>query len=85
MAINFPNSPTVGDRVTVNNVTREWNGTAWISIASVVVGPTGATGPQGPQGEPGAIENISASSPITYASNTIGLDYDALVIDGGTA
>lgn len=38
-----------------------------------------------PKGETGDIGNISATSPITYASNTIGLDYNALVIDGGTA
>jgi hypothetical protein len=47
MAVNFPNSPSVGDKFTVNNVTREWNGTAWISVASVIQGPTGPTGPQG--------------------------------------
>ena len=38
-----------------------------------------------PKGDTGDIGNISATSPITYASNTIGLDYNALVIDGGTA
>jgi hypothetical protein len=38
-----------------------------------------------PKGDTGDIGNISAASPITYASNTIGLDYNALVIDGGTA
>jgi hypothetical protein len=38
-----------------------------------------------PKGDTGDIGNISAASPITYSSNTIGLDYDALVIDGGTA
>lgn len=38
-----------------------------------------------PKGETGDIGNISATSPITYISNTIGLDYSALVIDGGTA
>lgn len=38
-----------------------------------------------PQGETGSLDSLSATSPITYSSNTIGLDYDALVIDGGTA
>lgn len=40
-----------------------------------------------PKGDTGDIGNITAASPITYNSSTaeIGLDYDALVIDGGTA
>lgn len=38
-----------------------------------------------PKGDTGDLGSLSATSPITYASNTIGLDYDALVIDGGTA
>lgn len=37
-----------------------------------------------PKGDTGDIGNISAQSPITYVSNTIGLDYSALVLDGGT-
>jgi hypothetical protein len=38
-----------------------------------------------PKGDQGDLGNLSATSPITYVSNTIGLDYSALVIDGGTA
>ena len=38
-----------------------------------------------PKGDTGDLGALSATSPITYTSNTIGLDYDALVIDGGTA
>lgn len=40
-----------------------------------------------PKGDTGDIGNITAVSPVTYNSATaeIGLDYDALVIDGGTA
>jgi hypothetical protein len=38
-----------------------------------------------PKGETGDLDSLSANSPITYSSNTIGLDYNALVIDGGTA
>lgn len=37
-----------------------------------------------PKGDTGDIGNISATSPVTYSSNTIGLNYSALVIDGGT-
>lgn len=38
-----------------------------------------------PKGDTGDIGNISAAAPITYQSNQIGLDYNALVIDGGSA
>lgn len=38
-----------------------------------------------PKGDQGDIGSLSATSPITYSNNTIGLDYNALVIDGGTA
>ena len=38
-----------------------------------------------PKGEQGDLGDLSATSPITYSSNTIGLDYSALVIDGGSA
>jgi hypothetical protein len=39
-----------------------------------------------PKGDTGDIGNISATSPITYTSNTIALDHSAIqFIDGGTA
>lgn len=38
-----------------------------------------------PKGDTGSLGDLSATSPITYSSNTIGLNYNALVIDGGTA
>lgn len=38
-----------------------------------------------PKGDQGDLGDLSATSPVTYSSNTIGLDYDALVIDGGSA
>lgn len=66
-----------------------FQGQSWICIqANFGEGPSnGSTFWQllAQKGDTGDIGNISASSPITYASNTIGLDYDALVIDGGTA
>lgn len=34
MAVNFPDSPTTGDTVTVNGVQYEWNGTVWNRIES---------------------------------------------------
>lgn len=58
--------------------------------SSVVVTNTGTSGAAVfdftiPKGDTGDLGDLSATSPITYTSNTIGLDYDALVIDGGTA
>jgi hypothetical protein len=52
-------------------------------------GGTGATGPQGPQGDPGV---VSATAPITYASQTVGISVGtglatsggALVVSYGT-
>jgi hypothetical protein len=47
-------------------------------------GPQGEQGVQGVQGEPGVVD---ATSPIEYDSitQTVSLNYDELVIDGGTA
>ena len=59
-----------------------------LSPATVTnVGTTGAAifNFEIPKGEQGDLGDLSATSPITYASNTIGLNYNALVIDGGTA
>lgn len=80
-AINFPDNPTTGDTFVAGSREWEWTGSAW-TIISASVGPAGPAGPQGPAGD---IGNLSATSPITYASETIGLDYNALVVDGGTA
>lgn len=77
-AINFPDNPTVGDTFIVGTREWEWSGSAWVSVSAAV-------GPQGPEGPPGDVGNFSATSPITFADETISLDYNALVIDGGTA
>lgn len=49
-----------------------------------IQGETGAQGPQGIQGETGV---VAATSPLAYNSETqtVSLNYSALVIDGGTA
>jgi hypothetical protein len=80
MATNFPNSPTVGQRVTTDGVTREWNGVAWVSVGSTLVGPTGPTGPAGP----GVPAGGTIGQVLIKAS---GDDYDFVwsdTIDGGT-
>ena len=58
--------------------------------SSVIVTNTGTSGAAVfdftiPKGDTGDLGSLSATSPITYTSNTIGLNYNALVIDGGTA
>jgi hypothetical protein len=45
-------------------------------------GPQGATGPQGPQGDPGV---VSATAPITYSSQTVGISVGTgLATSGGS-
>jgi len=46
MAIDFPNSPTIGSTFSVGGRSWTWNGTTWTQSA--------AQGPQGPQGPQGA-------------------------------
>ena len=58
MASNFPNSASVGQQFTVNGVTREWDGTAWISVATTVAGPQGPVGP------------TSVAASVTYATTS---------------
>lgn len=55
MAYDFPNSPTVGQTVTTNGITRRWDGTVWSIIATTIQGVTGATGLQGIQGTQGVL------------------------------
>ena len=43
-AIDFPNSPTVGQLFTVGSITWQWDGTVWRSQGTVVPGPAGADG-----------------------------------------
>jgi len=58
-AINFPDTPTVGDFFTVGDTTWEWTGTVWEGFGDLVVGPEG---PEGPQGEDGSYF-VSTSAP----------------------
>lgn len=43
-AVDFPNSPQVGERFTVDGITREWDGNVWKIVATTIVGPTGSSG-----------------------------------------
>lgn len=80
MATNFPNSPSIGQQVTTDGVTREWNGIAWISVATTVPGPTGPAGPTGT----GVPTGGTAGQILLKNSSD---DYDYVwtdVVDGGT-
>jgi hypothetical protein len=67
VAIDFPNSPSVGQELTVGDRTWRWDGTAWsAAIQAPVPGPTGPTGPVGPTG------NIDALSDVVIDSATAG-------------
>lgn len=46
-AIDFPNSPTVGQLFTVGDITWEWNGSVWQGFGTTIPGPTGPTGTPG--------------------------------------
>jgi hypothetical protein len=52
-AIDFPNTPSVGDLFTIGEITWEWNGIVWAGIGTPVSGPQGETGPVGPEGSQG--------------------------------
>jgi hypothetical protein len=52
-AIDFPTSPTVGQTVTVGDITWRWTGDVWQSQGTIIAGPAGANGTAGPAGADG--------------------------------
>ena len=81
------------DKFKIGNGVDSWTELPYGGLAgpagadSTVPGPqgeTGETGPQGEQGEPGV---IAATSPIEYnaETQTVSLNYNELLIDGGSA
>ena len=68
----FPNSPSVGDQVTFGTLVYEWNGTAWISLGSISVGPTGPTGVTGAQGIQGVTGQTGADSTVVGPQGSTG-------------
>jgi hypothetical protein len=57
-AINFPNTPTVGELFTVNDIVWRWDGSFWTGIGTAVPGPTGPTGPKGDTGDTGPVSTV---------------------------
>jgi hypothetical protein len=74
----------IASTIAVGTVT---TGTPASSVIVTNVGTSGAAifDISIPKGDQGDLGSLSATSPITYVGNTIGLDYSSLVIDGGTA
>ena len=52
-AIDFPNSPTVGQLFTVGDITWEWTGSVWDGLGTIAVGPAGPAGAAGVAGVDG--------------------------------
>jgi hypothetical protein len=74
----------IASTIAVGTVT---TGTPASSVIVTNVGTSGAAifDISIPKGDQGDLGSLSSTAPITYSSNTIGLDYSALVLDGGTA
>ena len=71
MAYDFPNSPSVGQQVTIDSKRYEWTGTTWnVDYSEGPAGPAGATGPTGPVGATGPEASINAVSPLLFNSST---------------
>ena len=74
----FPNSPSVGDKVTFNDATYEWDGNRWKSLGTIAVGPTGPTGEQGAPGQDGAGgggATLAAGAGVTLSPIVAGVGY----------
>lgn len=69
-AIDFPNSPTVGQTFTAGTSQYKWNGTAWIANGSASVTISYVNGLQAAlDAKAAAITSTAVSSNITLAAN----------------
>ena len=66
-AIDFPNSPTVGQTFSAGGNVWQWTGTVWQVVR---VTPTGPTGPQGPTGPAGDTGPTGSSGQFTAQAST---------------
>lgn len=82
MAVDFPNSPSDGDTVTIEGKTFTFSDGAWRTVDGIltVVGAVGPQGPAGPDGDQGPVysQKIAEFSKNTSADVTIvvGTEYD---------
>lgn len=93
-AIDFPNTPTVGQQFTSGATTWEWDGVTWTVIRTPVIGPTGPTGPQGPTGATGAWNYYDTTPPtganlgdawFDPSTGSIFIFYDGYWVETGAA
>jgi hypothetical protein len=81
-AIDFPNSPSVGDVHTVGLRSWVWTGNTWDTrTTQTIAGPTGPTGAGGPTGPTGPGGVSTAESPIVYNSGTGVISFDRAAED----
>jgi hypothetical protein len=67
-AIDFPNSPTVGQLFTVGETTWEWTGVLWEGFSVAVPGPQGPAGADGADGADGANGPAGADGEANFSS-----------------
>jgi hypothetical protein len=82
MALDFPDSPEIGDLYAFNDQTYVWAGTFWRLVRTSAVGPTGPTGPAGldstaigetgPQGPTGPTGPQGEPSTVTGPAGEVG-------------
>jgi len=70
MAINFPDSPAIDDKFSIDNKTWIWTGTVWELLGPVVIGPTGPTGPTGLTGNSGLNPIFSRQGTLSISTGT---------------
>jgi hypothetical protein len=83
VSVEYPSNPSIGDQFIVDGITREWDGTTWDIVPTLIVGPTGPTGPTGPIGPTGPTgpkgDGYYLEYPVGVASSiwTINHDFNA--------
>ena len=62
-AIDFPNSPEIGDTFSAGGNVWQWTGSVWQVVRVTPTGPTGPQGATGPTGPTGATGDTGATGP----------------------
>ena len=90
MAINFPNTPSINDTVTVGTTTWTWNGSSWVSNGESYSLPTATTTDLGGVKIDGTTITIDGNGVISSAGSAYSLptatttDLGGVKIDGTT-
>lgn len=81
MAINFPESPQVGDKYVDSGKAWIWNGSGWDIFGAIAEGPQGPAGPIGPTGPRGLSGPAGFTGP-TGPTGAAGKDGSGVTILG---